>query len=72
MSVVTLEGVVKQGQVQLPTNLDLPDNTRVYVLIPGMEDKQRVHIWSPRLANPEQVTDFEMEVIAERDETSDD
>lgn len=34
MSVVTFEGIVTHGQIQLKANLRLPENTRVYVVVP--------------------------------------
>ena len=37
MSIATLEGVVEQGQIILKSNLHLPDKTKVYVVIPGLE-----------------------------------
>ncbi len=65
MSVVTLEGIVKHGQIQLKTNIRLLENTKVYVVIPNVQIEQRAHIFSPRLAHPEQATDFEMQIIDE-------
>jgi hypothetical protein len=59
-----LEGVVEQGQVKLTSDVRLPDGTKVYLVIPDLElDMQGVHLRSPRLAHPEQVADFDMEVV---------
>jgi len=63
MGVVTLEGIVEQGQIKLTSNVLLPEQTRVYVVVPDMQIKQTVHVHSPRLANPKQAADFEMEVV---------
>jgi len=63
MAVVTFEGVIEKGQIRLPAHLQLPDKTRVYVLIPNFETKQIARIPSPRLLHPEQATDFKKEVI---------
>jgi len=65
MSVITLEGIVEDGKIRLKTKVRLPDNTRVYVVIPGIEVEQVARIFSPRLAHPEQAVDFKMEVIEE-------
>jgi hypothetical protein len=46
MSVVTVEGIVEKGQIRLPTNLRLPDKTRVYVVIPHMQVESIAHVFS--------------------------
>ncbi len=63
MGVKTFEGVIEQGQVKFITPVSLPDRTKVYVVVPdaGVHEVARVH--TPRLARPEQATDFQMEVI---------
>lgn len=66
MSVITLEGIVKRGQIRLKNEMRLPDNTKVYVVIPGIEVEQVARIFSPRLRYHEQAADFQMEVIEER------
>lgn len=63
MSVTTFEGLVENGQIRLPANFRLPDKTRVYVVVPNLEVKPVAHIYSPRLVHPEQVQDFEKEVV---------
>ena len=63
MSVVTIEGVVEHGQIRLKSDLRLPDNTKVYVVVPGMQVQQIAHVASPRLAHPEQAADFKLEVV---------
>ena len=65
MSVVTLEGVVEHNQIRLTGNVRLPDNTKVYVIVPGVQVERVAHMFSPRLAHPEQAADFKMEVIEE-------
>lgn len=59
----TFEGVVENGHVTLPPDADIPEKTRVYVLVPDVETRKRLYIASPRLVHPEQAKDFEMEVI---------
>ena len=70
MSVVALEGVVEHNQIRLTGNVRLPDNTKVYVIVPGVQVEQVAHIFSPRLAHPEQAADFKMEVVEEPSDTS--
>ena len=48
MSVKALEGVVEDGQIRLPPDIRLPDQTMVYILIPDAQ--ARPHIATPRLA----------------------
>ena len=65
MAVVTFEGVVEHGQIRLKTDVHLPDKTKVYVVVPGIEIERVAHIFTPRLAHPEQAVDFEMEIVEE-------
>lgn len=63
MSVRTFEGVIEKGQVKLHTPVNLPERTRVYVVVLDAEVAQTTDIRSPHLAQPEQITDFKMEVL---------
>jgi len=54
----TIEGVIENGQIRLLDNVQLPENTRVYIVVAEDAALQPVHMRSPRLANPEQVDDF--------------
>ena len=63
--VTTLHGIVENGQIRLAGDVRLPENVRVYVVIPGIDLAPASHINSPRLAHPEQVTDFEKRVTEE-------
>ena len=65
MSIITLEGIVEEGQIRFKSNLQLPDKTKVYIVIPEIQLESRAHIISPRLANPAQAVDFKMEVTEE-------
>lgn len=62
MSILALEGVVEHGQIRLKTSIHLPEGTKVYVIAPEALADRTVRIFSPRLADPEQVVDFEMEI----------
>lgn len=64
MSATTFEGVVEQGRIRLESEVRLPEGTKVYVVVPGVEiETKRVHLYSPRLAHPEQAADFELEIV---------
>lgn len=64
MSAATFEGIVEQGQIKLNADVRLPDGTKVYIVVPDIEIKEKgVRLNSPRLAHPEQAADFEMEVV---------
>ncbi len=63
MAILTLEGVVENGQVRLPDEVALPEHAKVYVVIPTMESARPVRIYSPRLAHPEQVAYFAKQVL---------
>jgi hypothetical protein len=62
MSLLTLEGVVDHGLIRLVPGIQLPDNTKVYVIIPGMQVGKKARIVSPHLVHPEQAADFRMDV----------
>jgi len=64
-NVTALEGTVENGQIRLPGNVRLPEQTRVYVVIPGLEAMPVAHFASPRLAHPEQAADFVMQITEE-------
>ena len=63
MSITTYEGVVEKGKICLKTGIHLPDNTKVYVIVPEMEAEKTARVLSPRLVHRNQVADFRMEVI---------
>ena len=64
MSAATFEGIVEKGQIKMKSDMQLPEGTKVFIVVPDLEiDERRVHLRSPRLARPEQAADFEMEVV---------
>lgn len=65
MRVTTVEGMVENGKIRLPAGVQLPENVKVYVVVPGVEEKPALRVGSPRLAHPEQAADFEKEVLEE-------
>ena len=63
MAISTFEGIVEDGQIRLHDNVRLPDNTRVYVVIPDLEAVPQARIYSPRLVHPEQMADFAKQIV---------
>ena len=62
MGIVTYESIVEQGQIKLKNDVRLPENTRVFVVVPDVQVEGVAHIVTPRLARREDARDFEMEV----------
>jgi hypothetical protein len=67
MQVTAIEGIVKNGQIQLTEDVNLPESAKVYVVVPGLE-RRKAKIMSPRLADKEKLKDFEREVIEIEDD----
>ena len=63
MAILTLEGIVENGQIRLPDEVTLPEHTKVYVVIPALESARPSRIYRPRLVNPEHAAYFAKEVI---------
>ena len=66
MTVITLEGIVDQGQIRLKDNIQLPENTTVYVVVPGVP-APRAHraprVATPHLLHREDAAGFSMHVV---------
>ncbi|MEO8073801.1 MAG: hypothetical protein ABI891_07205 [Acidobacteriota bacterium] len=62
MQITTIEGIVKNGQIQLTEDVQLPESATVYVIVPSLE-KRTARIMSPRLVDKERLKDFEREII---------
>jgi hypothetical protein len=62
MSILTLECIVDHCQIRLPENVHLPENAKVYVLVPEVHIEATARIESPRLAHPGDAADFAMEI----------
>jgi hypothetical protein len=62
MTSSTYEGTVVNGKIQLPADVQLPENARVLVTVPDATEALQRHLHSPRLVHPGQAKDFEMEV----------
>jgi hypothetical protein len=63
MKVATYEGIVEDGSVRLPDDVNLPEKTKVYIVVPTVEAQPVAHLRSPRLAHPDQMAHFRKEVI---------
>ncbi len=62
MNIATYEGIVEKGKVCLSPGVRLPDKTKVYVVVPEVQAEKTARMMTPRLAHPEQASDFEMEI----------
>ena len=64
MSITTYEGVVEKGKIRLKSDVKLPENIRVYVIVPETqtEEKKTARIHTPRLTHRRQAGDFKMKV----------
>lgn len=65
MKVTTYEGIVENGQVRITSDACLPENTRVYIVVPVVETAESGYVGSPRLVHPQDARDFHKEVIPE-------
>ena len=65
MKGITLEATVRDGRIVLPEGTCIPDNTRVYVVVPESKDAEQVRMMSPRLVHHDELPDFTMQVERE-------
>jgi hypothetical protein len=68
MKVVTYEGVVENGHIQVLGGVSLPEKAKVYVVFPDVYEVELppvAHIRSPRLADPSQASSLTMKVVQE-------
>jgi virulence-associated protein VagC len=71
MKVRTFEGIVENGQVRLPADVQLPEKAKVYIIV--VSDAQIApvaYVGSPRLVHPRQASDFVKEVLPEPNDAS--
>lgn len=64
MSITTYEGVVEKGKIRLKSDVKLPENAKVYVIVPEVQtqSKKTARVLSPRLVHRKQARDFKMKV----------
>lgn len=60
MQATTIEGIVKNGQIQLTEDFALPEMATVYVVIPKSTPTKK--IMSPKLANKKDAKLFQKKV----------
>ena len=67
MAVTTYEGVVEKGKIRLKSGVRLPENVKVYVIVPELqaEKKKTARVLTPRLVHRKQASDFKMKVSKE-------
>ena len=63
MAILTVEGIVENGQIRLCEHVTLPEHTKVYVVIPDVATVPQAHVPSPRLVHPEHAADFVKHII---------
>lgn len=66
MKVTTYEAIIENGQIKLLTPVELPEKTKVYVIIPEAKILDTVYIRSPRLVDKSKLADFRKEMIEEQ------
>ena len=54
----TYEGVVQNGLIRLNADVRLPENARVFVVVPDDAEKRPSQIRSPRLVERDRIADF--------------
>jgi hypothetical protein len=64
MTITTYEGVVEKGKIRLKSGVKLPENVKVYVIVPDLETqkKKTSRVLTPRLTHRKQAADFKMKV----------
>lgn len=70
MTITTYEGIVEKGKIRLRHDIRLPDNTRIYVVVPDLQTKETSRIMTPRLVHRKQVSDFKMEISEDNSNAS--
>jgi hypothetical protein len=65
MAITAYEGVVEKGAIRLKAGVRLPENVKVYVIVPDQETAHEkiTRILSPRLVHRQQIGDFEMKAF---------
>lgn len=66
MQITAIQGIVKNGKIQLSEDVKLPEAARVYIVIPADEKVKRV--MSPRLVNQADAKHFEKIVEVDVDD----
>jgi hypothetical protein len=67
MPVATYEAIVENGKIRLPLDIRLPENAKVYVVVPGIETAPAALIVSPSLVYSEEAKDVGLSMEEDRD-----
>ena len=62
MGLMTLEGVVKDGQIRLKSGVHLPENAKVYVIFPEILSSVHIDEGSQRSVLSEQTKEASLEI----------
>jgi hypothetical protein len=57
--VTTIEGIVENGNIRLREPVSLPENARVYVVVPDVPPKKTAHVRSPHIVYPQDAAKFQ-------------
>jgi hypothetical protein len=61
MTISTYEGIVEKGKIRLKVGVKLPENAKVYVVVPDLQVGKTARVITPHLANPAQANEFKMD-----------
>jgi antitoxin component of MazEF toxin-antitoxin module len=59
MSVETYQGKIKNGQIKLAVSVELPENKKVYVIVPGEDEKPKFDLAEMAQQMPKDYEPFE-------------
>jgi hypothetical protein len=59
----TVAGIVENGKIRLLEDISLPEQTKVQVVVPNTTVAETHRVNSPRLADPDQATDFRKTIL---------
>lgn len=62
MSGITYEATVVNGEIRLPAGIELPENSKVLIVVPNEKRELSGRLRSPRLADSERAAEFNMEI----------
>jgi hypothetical protein len=63
MSVTTYEVTVENGQIQLPEHIQLPENAKIYIVVPNVKTPKVAHVNTPHPVQPQQQVNFTQEIL---------
>jgi uncharacterized lipoprotein YbaY len=61
--VTAIEGVVENGKISLRESVSLPENTRVFVIVPDVSAKPVAHVRPPHFVNVRDAVRFQKQVM---------